>query len=96
MKERSKGRSQEQAAVKANIKSRKTVAKYEHLGQLPNQLKQPRTYRTRQDPFERDWPQLEQMLQAAPELEATTLFEWLCDQHPAAIRKINCALCNGG
>ena len=82
MKERSKGRSQEQAAVKANIKSRKTVAKYEHLGQLPSQLKQPRSYRTRQDPFERDWLQLEQMLQAAPELEATTLFEWLCDQHP--------------
>ena len=82
MKERSKGRSQEQAAVKANIKSRKTVAKYEHLGQLPSQLKQPRSYRTRQDPFEQDWSQLERMLQAAPELEATTLFEWLCDQHP--------------
>ena len=82
MKERSKGRTQEQAAVKANIKSRKTVAKYEQFSQLPSQLKQPRTYRTRQDPFAKDWPQLEQMLQAAPELEATTLFEWLCEQHP--------------
>jgi hypothetical protein len=82
MKERSKGRTQEQAAVKANVKSRKTVAKYEQLGQLPSQLKQLRTYRTRQDPFERDWPQLEQMLAAAPELEATTLFAWLNEQQP--------------
>jgi hypothetical protein len=82
MKERSKGRTQEQAAVKANVKSRKTVAKYEQLCQLPSQLKQLRTYRTRQDPFEDDWPQLEQMLAAAPELEATTLFEWLSEQHP--------------
>jgi hypothetical protein len=82
MKERSKGRTQEQAAVKANIKGRKTVAKYEQLDQLPSQLKQFRTYRTRPDPFARDWPHLEQMLQVAPELEATTLFEWLCEQHP--------------
>jgi len=82
MKERNKGRTQEQAAVKANIKDRKTVAKYERLDQLPSQLKPVRDYRTRPDPFARDWPQLEQMLQVAPELEATTLFEWLCEQHP--------------
>ena len=31
MRERTKGRTQEQSAVKANIKSRKTVAKYEEL-----------------------------------------------------------------
>ena len=65
MKERSKGRSQEQAAVKANIKSRKTVAKYEQAGKLPSELKKPRTYRTRKDPFEEDWPEVEQMLAAA-------------------------------
>lgn len=82
MQERTKGRTQQQAAVKANLKSRKTVAKYEQLGQLPSALKQPRTYRTRADPFAEDWPKVEQMLQMAPELEAKTLFEWLCEQHP--------------
>jgi hypothetical protein len=82
MRERRKGRTQEQAAVKANIKSRKTVARYERLGQLPSELKQPRQYRTRADPFADDWPQVEQMLNAAPELEAKTLFEWLCEQSP--------------
>jgi hypothetical protein len=82
MRERTKGRSQEQAAVKANLKSRKTVAKYERLNQLPSELKQLRSYRTRPDPFSEDWPEVERMLQAAPELEAKTLFEWLCEQRP--------------
>ncbi|MCB0193660.1 MAG: IS21 family transposase, partial [Anaerolineae bacterium] len=62
MKERTQGRSQEQAAVKANIKSRKTVAKYERLGQVPSELNQPRAYRTRPDPFAEDWPAIEQKL----------------------------------
>ena len=82
MKERNKGRSQEQAAVKANIKNRKTVAKYERLGQLPSELKQPRQYRTRADPFAEDWPEVERLLQVTPELEAKTVFEWLCEQRP--------------
>ena len=82
MRERRKGRTQEQAAVKANIKSRKTVARYERLGKLPSELKQPRQYRTRADPFAEDWGQVEQMLSDAPELEAKTLFGWLSEQSP--------------
>lgn len=83
MRERKKKRTQEQAAVKANLKSRKTVAKYEQLGLLPGQLKKPRTYRTRLDAFAEDWPQIEGMLADAPELEAKALFEWLQEQKPA-------------
>lgn len=82
MRERQQGRSQQQAAVKANLKSRKTVAKYERLGQQPSELKQPRRYRTRTDPFAEDWPEVEQMLQHHPELEAKALFEWLCERQP--------------
>ena len=82
MRERRKGRTQEQAAVKANLKSRKTVARYEGLGQLPSELEQPRQYRTRVDAFADDWEQVAQMLNDAPELEAKTLFEWLSEQHP--------------
>ena len=66
MRERKKGRTQEQAAAKANLKSRKTAAKYEQLGLLPSQLKEPRTYRTRPDAFAEDWPQIESMLSDAP------------------------------
>lgn len=80
MRERNNGKTQQQAAVKANIESRKTVRKYEQLGQLPSELKTLRSYRTRSDPFEEDWPELEKKLKAAPELEAKTLFEWLCEE----------------
>ena len=82
MRERRKGRTQEQAAVKANLRSRKTVSKYEQSGMLPSELKRERSYRTRQDPFEEDWGELEKMLKDAPELEAKTLFEWLNEHKP--------------
>jgi hypothetical protein len=82
MRERKKGKNQEQAAAKANLHSRKTVSKYEKSELLPSQLEKPRTYRTRPDTFAEDWPVLEKMLTAAPELEAKTLFDWLCEQRP--------------
>jgi hypothetical protein len=82
MREREKGRTQEQAAASANLRSRKTAAKYERLGKLPSELNQPRRYRTRPNPFAEDWPTVRAMLEDAPSLEAKALFEWLCEQHP--------------
>lgn len=82
LSERKKGRTQQQAAAKANLKSRKTVAKYEKVGRLPSQLKQPRTYLTRSSPFAADWPLVEKKLTAWPGLEAKALFEWLCRERP--------------
>ena len=80
MRERTNGKTQQQAAVKVNLHSRKTVQKYEQLGQLPSDLKEARRYRTRPDPFEKDWAEIETKLAAAPELEAKAIFEWLCEQ----------------
>ena len=82
MRERNNGHTQEQAAAKANLSSSKTVRKYERNGKLPSELKQPRSYRTREDSFEGDWSELERMLKDAPELEAKTLFDWLCEREP--------------
>jgi len=82
MRERQKGRTQEQAAASANIRSRKTVAKYERLGQLPSERQLLRQYQTRTDAFAEEWPTLEAMLADAPSLEAKALFGWLCEQHP--------------
>jgi hypothetical protein len=82
MRERKSGKTQEQAAGRANLRSRKTVAKYEKLGKYPSELKEPREYRTRADDFAESWPQIEEMLARAPELEAKALFEWLCEEHP--------------
>lgn len=81
MRERKKGRTQEQAAVKADLQSRKTVAKYEKAGGKKPTHK-PRKYRTRKDPFAADWPEIEQKLAAEPTLEGKTLFEWLQGEKP--------------
>lgn len=82
MRERKSGKTQEQAAAKANLRSRKTVAKYEKLEEYPSELKAPRQYRTRADAFKEDWPEIEEMLARTPELEAKALFEWLCEERP--------------
>ena len=54
MRERRRGKTQEQAAAKANLRSRKTVSRYEKMGKMPSELKQPRTYGTHADVFEED------------------------------------------
>ena len=81
MRERAKGKTQEQAAARAGMSVR-TARTYERQGQLPSQLKQPRTYRTRPDPFAEDWPWIQAQLARDPALQATTLFTLLCEQHP--------------
>jgi len=84
MRERQLGKTQEQAAAKANLRSRKTVARYEQLEAYPSELKGPRAYRTRADVFAADWPAIEEMLKGSPELEAKALFEWLCEEKSGA------------
>src|SRR5437667_2000258 len=81
MSERRKGTTQKVAAARAGM-SERTARKYEQAGKLPSQLKRPRTYRTRPNPFEQDWPWVVQQLERDPALQATTLFALLCAQHP--------------
>lgn len=70
------------AAAKAGM-DRKTARKYLAAGKLPSELKAPRTYRTRPDPFdERDWTWARQKLEEEPGLEAKTLFELLQEERP--------------
>jgi hypothetical protein len=42
----------------------------------------PRTWRTRNDPFNANWAEVEAHLKDAPELQAKSLFEWFQEQHP--------------
>lgn len=81
MEELSKHGKQGLAALRAGM-DRKTARKWRKLGKLPSETKQPRTWRTRPDPFEEDWPQVVAMLKAAPELEAKTIFEELTRRAP--------------
>lgn len=81
MEEMSKHGKLSRAAMKADM-DRKTARKYVNLGKVPSDLKTPRTWRTRKDPFAEDWPWIEERLREAPELEAKTLFEVLLERFP--------------
>jgi len=68
-------------AARAIGRSERAARRYAKARRLPSQMKQDRTYRTRRDPFEDFWPDLEQRLSDAPALEAKTLFDYLCREY---------------
>ena len=70
---RRSSRTQERAAARAGMSVR-TLRRYERRGQLPSQLQQPRTYRTRSNPFADDWSWIVSQLERDPALQGTTLF----------------------
>lgn len=74
MEELSKGRTVEQASARASM-HRNTGGRYRRLGKPPSDLRPPRTWRTREDPFAADWPEVAARLADAPELEGRALFE---------------------
>jgi hypothetical protein len=80
-RERAKGKTQEQAAARAQMSVR-TARSYQRRAKPPSQLKQPRTHRTRPNPFAGDWPWVVQLLERDPALQAKTLFAELCHLHP--------------
>ena len=58
--------------------SEKTIRKYRDLDQLPSQLDRPqRNYRTRQDPLEKFWEEIETRLQQDPKLKPYAILDWL-------------------
>jgi hypothetical protein len=69
------------AAMKADMDP-KTARKYVTAGKLPSEMKAPRDWRTRQDPFAEHWAEVTAMLGEAPGLEAKTIFEVLSDKYP--------------
>jgi len=76
-----KSGSMTKAAMKADV-DWKTAKKYLETTKMPSDLSKPRNWRTREDPFEEVWPEVENWLRAAPELEAKALFDFLCELHP--------------
>ncbi len=69
------------AAGRAGM-SRNTATKYLKTDKLPSETSVARTWRTRPDPFDEDWPWVAEQLVEAPGLEAKTLFEELVRRHP--------------
>lgn len=69
------------SAMRAGM-HRNTATKYLKMDELPSELHQPRPWRTREDPFEEDWPGIVEKLKEHPRLQAKTLFDDLVDKHP--------------
>ena len=62
--------------------SEKTARQYRNMNQLPSEAQQPHHWRTRIDPFESVWDEIQQQLQQSPGLQAKTSFESLQRQYP--------------
>lgn len=68
------------AAARAGM-CRNTATKYLKTDKMPSELTEVRDWRTRDDPFEKDWERVVERLREAPGLEAKTLFDELLEQH---------------
>lgn len=82
MKELKEGQTLERAAMRSAMSE--TTARRYREGAPRKGSRPTRTYRTRTDPFEMVWPQVEKMLEAAPGLEAKTIFERLLERPEAS------------
>jgi len=78
MKKLNEGETLERAALKSGM-SENTARRYRE-GATRKGRRPARAYRTRQDPFEGVWLDVEKMLEAAPGLEAKTIFERLLER----------------
>ena len=69
------------AAAKAGM-DEKTAREYMRQGKLPSEVKEEHTWRTREDPFEEAWEEVQSKLVLNPGLEAKTLFDDLQKRYP--------------
>ena len=69
------------AALKVGMNT-ETARKYRHAERLPSESFTPRTWRTREDPFQDVWPEIRALLELNPGLHAKTLFEDLQRRFP--------------
>ncbi|MEP7272750.1 MAG: IS21 family transposase [Acidobacteriota bacterium] len=70
------------SAAKAGM-DEKTARKWRRIGRVPSEIREPRGYRTREDPFVSVWSQVEELLDRDASVEAKTIFDWLCRENPS-------------
>lgn len=86
MKLINKGKTLEQAALGSDMTA-KTARKYVRSGgKMPEELKSERTHRTRKDPFQDTWDEIEELLRKSPGLEAKTIFRFLQEKYPGKLQ----------
>lgn len=81
MKELEKDGRLGRAALRAGMDP-KTARKYVRSGKLPSEMKAARTWRTRKDPFEEDWPSIESLLKSVADIEARVVMDHLIAKDP--------------
>ncbi len=69
-------------AARAAGMDRKTARKYLKEGKLPSELREARTWRTREDPFKDAWGLIQGILEDYPEAEAKSLLDYLISLAP--------------
>ena len=70
------------ASARMTVMDEKTARDYRDDQRLPSQRKTPRDYRTRLDPFEVVWDEVQVRLEAEPKLQAKSLLEWIQKKYP--------------
>lgn len=70
------------AASRRTGMDEKSARKYRDSPGLPSEQVRARTYRTRKDPFEQVWSEVQARLEAEPRLRAYSLFSWLQETFP--------------
>ena len=66
------------AAIKSGM-NEKTARKYRDLGKLPSECKKDHIWKTRQDPFEDIWSEIEILLENNRNIEAKTILLLPCN-----------------
>jgi hypothetical protein len=77
----SKGYALGMAGVKADM-GESAAHKYMSSAELPSEMSNPHTWRTREDPFVTIWEEVRNQLEVNPGLEGKSLFEYLQRQYP--------------
>ena len=88
------GKTQETAAAKVGMSVRS--ARKWQSGPLLSQAKPEHRWRTRPDPFDGVWEdEIEPLLRNDPtgQLKATTIIDWLAEQHPGRFTHPSCGRC---
>ena len=81
MKHVKKGKKLSVAAAKAGMDP-KTARKYLRSRRTPGEMREPHSWRTREDPFAETWDEIRKFLELNPGFEAKALFRHFQQKYP--------------
>lgn len=73
--------------IESSVESSSKTKHFYRTSQTVDLRKMPRTWRTREDPFERVWEEIKLRLELTPEKNACELIRWLIEKYPNQYKK---------